>query len=163
MSVNKKFAFAAKAAAVVAVVAGVATAGFDIKESKATLAAPSGKCGMLLTLKPSGFDVKNAGSSSAQVVSTIAMVDFDSGTANYVDTKVTNWGLPNAANTSVSGQLTFSVVAGSFAGKYVMTLNNGYNTKFNILSTNSANTYLMQGLPDANNDGPVLSGMCQAL
>ena len=165
MKYGKQFGFAAKAAAVVAVVAGVATAGFDIKESKATLTAPTGKCGYLLTLKSSGFDTKYTNSASTQTVAQIGVIDFDTGTSNNIQTKVSNWGASgsSAANTTVASQSTFSLVAGNYAGKYVMTINNGYNSKFNIISTNTANTYLVQGLPDSNNSGAVLTGMCQAL
>lgn len=154
---------AVKAAAVAVVVAGVATAGFDIKETKATLAAPTGKCGFSLALNASGLNERYNGSSSAKTVASIGVIDFDAGTSNFVDTKVSNWGAATATPTSVAGQNTFTVTQGSVAGQYVVNINNGYGTQFVFISTNTANTYLMQELASTSHNGAKMSGICQAL
>lgn len=162
MEYGKNFGFALKAAVVVAVVGAVATAGYDIKETKATLAAPTGKCGASLAANFSGMNTRVANWTEV-TVSSIATVDFDAGTINFVDSVVTNFGKANAATTSQTGQVNFTIVQGSFAGQYVMTIANGDNSKINVLSTNSGNTFLLQSVPNANDNGPVTTGVCQAL
>lgn len=152
-----------KAAAVAVVVAGVATAGFDIKETKATLTAPTGKCGFSLTLNTSGINERYNGSNSSKTVASIGVIDFDAGTASFVDTKITNWGTPNASAASSASQNTFSITQAAAAGQYISTINNGYGTQFIFTSTNTANTYLMQEVASVNNNGAKMSGVCQSL
>ena len=163
MSPKKVSGIAVKAAVVAVVVAGVATAGFDIKETKATLAAPTGKCGFSLTLNTSGLNERYNGSTSAKTVASIGVIDFDAGTSNFIDTKVANWGSATATPTSVAGQNTFAVTQGAVAGQYIVNLNNGYGTQFVLISTNTANTYLMQELATSGSNGAKMSGICQAL
>lgn len=158
MKYGMQAGFAVKAAAVVAVVAGVATAGFDIKESKATLTAPTGKCGFLINVNPTGLN-QNIGS-SAKTVTTIGVMDFDAGTSNYIDTKVTNWGTTSASVSSVAAQNTFTLRQGSIAGQYIATMG---TQEWNLMSSNSGNTYLIQSVADATHTGVQYVGVCQAL
>ena len=161
MKFKERFGFAAKSAAVVVVVAAVATTGFEIKDSKATLTAPNGKCGYVINANPAGFNLYT--STSPKIVTTIGIMDFDAGTSKYVATKVTNWGTDEAFLSSAQVEEKFTLTAGPNSGQWIATIQNESNTKWNLMSSNSGNTYLIQMAADATNKGVGYVGVCQAL
>lgn len=159
---KSKAVLAVKSLAVVAVVAGVATAGFDVKETKATLTAPSGKCGFSITNNMAGMNVRVSNWSDVGG-SYLGTIDFDAGVINFKGVQIYNYGQTNAKSVASSGQRKFTLAAGDFPGNYIMTFDNEDKTKMNLISTNSGNTFLMQSIPVTNDDGPVSTGVCQAL
>lgn len=159
---NQKLSIGIKSAAIVAIVAGVATAGFEIKESKATLTAPSGKCALNLTTNLSGMNTKVGTWTSSQTIQSIGTIDFDAGMVYFVDTNVSNFGGANAATTKKAGEVAFTLSPSSTAaGMYLVTFSGG--SKANLMSTNSGNTMFIAGVPTADDDGPQATGVCQAL
>lgn len=161
MKLSNKAGYAAKAAAVVAVIATVATAGFDIKETKATLTAPNGKCGFSLSHNFSGLSTSMNGQDKA--ISSIGVIDFDTLTLNAVHTRVSNFGKADAVSNSSTGSSKFTIAAASTQGQYTLSLNDAYETKILLSSTNSGNTYLMQTLANENRTGTQATGVCQSL
>lgn len=164
---KKKMTFAVKAFTVVAIVAGVATAGFNITETQAVASAPSGTCGLLLSRNFAGFDTYMNGSNG--VGSTIAgTVNFDTNTGTAKVTVINNYGLNNAVNAEVVAVSTISPVTQVSPGVYTLTMTTSaegqtWTQQYNMLSTNSGNTLLLKSVPTTNNNTGAWAGVCQAL
>ena len=158
---KSKTIFTLKAIAVVAVAAGIVTSGFEIKETKATLAAPSGKCGALMTANNAGLSARLSSWNSA-TSSTLVVFDFDNGTATYDGVDVNNYGSNSTVSSADSGSASFTMTAGAFAGSYVLSFSGDY--QMNIVSTNGGNTILMSDVATSSTSNANLStGICQAL
>ena len=163
MKLNNKGIFALKGFVFVAIAAGIAMAGFNIKETKATLTGPNGTCGFSLTSNVAGMNLRIANFSTVPI-STMGVINFNTLTINFTGVDVTNYGKSNAQSVvSSGGERAFTMATGSFPGNYVLSLNDEYNSKLSLISTNSGNTYLVQTLPTANDNGPIQAGVCQAL
>lgn len=168
-SMNKKVAFAVKSLAVVAVVAGVATAGFEVRETKATVTAPSGTCGMVASRNFGGFDLQknNADDVGSTMTGTL---NFDAKTASARMTVINNYGAANAVNEEKGITSTFVVESTANAGTYILTFTSTIEgqqgtseQKWDLISTNSGNTYLMKTKATTGNNTGAWSGVCQAL
>lgn len=166
--ISKKHAvLAVKSLAVVAVVAGVATAGFDIQEPKAAASAPSGQCGLSLSRNFSGFNTYMQGSTGVGS-SLLGVVNFDTGTATGNMTAIDNYGQSNAVNAERTLTGTVNTVATSVPSTYKVTLtitvdNEQSTIPYYFTSTNSGNTFLVKSVVTADQKTGAWMGVCQAL
>lgn len=158
-----------KSLAVVAVVAGVATAGFEVRETKATVTAPSGTCGLLLSRNFGGFNTYMQDSND--VGSTMSgTINFDAKTASGNVSLINNYGKSNAVNVEKAMTSTLVVDTTATSGVYLLTMtttavgeSTSYIQKYDLISTNSGNTYLLRSKPITDNNTGAWSGVCQAL
>lgn len=163
---KSKAVLAVKSLAVVAVVAGVATAGFDIQEPKAAASAPSGQCGLSLSRNFSGFNTYMQGSTDVGT-SLLGVINFDTGTGTANLTSINNFGQNNAVN--VERNLTATVVtaaAGPSTYKVTLTVTADNETSqipYYFTSTNSGNTFLVKSVVTADQKTGAWMGVCQAL
>ena len=157
---KNKAIFALKAAVVAAITAGVVTSGFEIKETKATLTAPTGKCGALLTAYNAGLNSRLSTWTDV-AISTVAVFDFDARTVSFDGVDESNYGSSGAVSSASSGSSTFTIAPGTFAGSYVLTFATG--SSMNLVSTNSGNTILMADAVSGSSTANMQSGVCQAL
>lgn len=157
---NKKIVTGIKTLALSTLIAGIASTGFDIKETKATLTGPSGKCGFSGYSNMAGMNARVSNWSSVTTMSN-GVIDFDARKGSWTDVVVAGYGTANAQTSSDSGVSEFEIAQTSVAGLYQLTFPSG--SKLNLVSTNSGNTYLMQGQASSDDNGPMFIAVCQAL
>lgn len=157
---NTKLKTSVKVLMFCAVIAGISTAGFSIKETGAAISAPSGKCGLSGYSNMAGMNTRVSNWESVTTM-TNGVVDFDINKVSYTDTVVAGYGSANAQTSSDVGQTAFTLAQTSQAGMYQLTFSSGH--KLNVVSTNSGNTLLMQSVATSDDNGPVFVAVCQAL
>ena len=163
MKLKHNLGLAAKFAAAAIVIAGVATAGFDIKETKATASAPTGSCGLLINRNFAGYNAYMDGGSGIGS-SLIGVVNFDSATASGKITLISNFGRNNAVDTEMAVPGTVTTVATDIAGTYLVTITGGSNpVPYYFTATNGGNTYLVKSKPANDSNTGAWSGVCQVL
>lgn len=167
MKQKNRIGMAVKAVAVVAVVAGVATAGFDIKETKAVASAPTGSCGLLVSRNLSGYNTYMNGGSGIGSASN-GVVNFDAGSVSGKMTLINNYGLSNAVDTEADITGSVTATATTIPNTYLVTFtlsagSSTYVPQYYFTATNGGNTYLVRTKPIADNNTGAWTGVCQAL
>lgn len=135
--------------------------GFNHISTKASTAALTGKCGMLLSRNFFGFEAAQY-NQSGQVPNTLAYFDFDNGTGQMLNATISNFGLNSAtaaaAKSVQSGK--FSQAAGPVTGSYTLTLDNGVT--LNVMPVNAGNSFLIQ-IPGNGTQMSPATGVCQKI